>query len=76
MNSNPEPPPSNLHPQELRDTNDELSSELELLKSHRSDRKSRPSVDTTALSWTQDSDSGNKQLEGLSGLHGEFCSDT
>ncbi|XP_078017077.1 ninein-like protein isoform X6 [Epinephelus lanceolatus] len=44
-----------LQCRELRDRNDELSSELELLKSQRSDRKSRRSAgdDTsTALSWT------------------------
>lgn len=66
-NSNPEYLLFGLHPhrsllstrQELRDRNDELSSQLELLKTQRSDRKSRPSVDTTTLSWTQDSDSGN-----------------
>lgn len=54
--------------QELRDRNDELSSELELLKSHRSDRKSRrPAGDAAAaLNWTEqqrpastESDSGN-----------------
>lgn len=49
--------------QELRDRNDELSSELELLKSQRNDRKSRPSVDTTVLSWAQDSDSGNTKIQ-------------
>ncbi|KAL6102295.1 ninl [Pungitius sinensis] len=39
---------------ELQDRNDELSSELELLKSQRSDRKSRRSAgDDGALSWTQ-----------------------
>ncbi|XP_049456003.1 ninein-like protein isoform X1 [Epinephelus fuscoguttatus] len=44
-----------LQCRELQDRNDELSSELELLKSQRSDRKSRRSAgdDTsTALSWT------------------------
>ncbi|XP_070832913.1 ninein-like protein isoform X3 [Chaetodon trifascialis] len=40
---------------ELRDRNDELSSELELLKSQRSDRKSRRSAGDAAeaLSWTE-----------------------
>uniref|UniRef100_A0A8C4NR43 EF-hand domain-containing protein n=1 Tax=Dicentrarchus labrax TaxID=13489 RepID=A0A8C4NR43_DICLA len=46
-----------LQCRELRDRNDELSSELELLKSQRSDRKSRRSAGdgTTAdaLSWTE-----------------------
>ncbi|XP_073338292.1 ninein-like protein isoform X2 [Pagrus major] len=43
-----------LQCRELRDRNDELSSELELLKSQRSDRKSRRSAaDDTALSWTE-----------------------
>ncbi|XP_041802842.1 ninein-like protein isoform X2 [Chelmon rostratus] len=43
-----------LQCRELRDRNDELSSELELLKSHRSDRKSRRSAgDASALSWTE-----------------------
>ncbi|XP_034465053.1 ninein-like protein isoform X2 [Hippoglossus hippoglossus] len=37
---------------ELRDRNDELSSELELLKSQRSNRKSRRD-DDAALSWTE-----------------------
>uniref|UniRef100_A0A7N6AKV5 EF-hand domain-containing protein n=1 Tax=Anabas testudineus TaxID=64144 RepID=A0A7N6AKV5_ANATE len=49
--------------QELRDRNDELSSELELLKSQRNDRKSRPSVDTTVLSWAQDSDSDDSDMK-------------
>ncbi|XP_062256648.1 ninein-like protein isoform X2 [Platichthys flesus] len=38
---------------ELRDRNDELSSELELLKSQRSNRKSRRDDDDAALSWTE-----------------------
>ncbi|CAJ1067039.1 ninein-like protein isoform X3 [Xyrichtys novacula] len=43
-----------LQCRELRDRNDELSSELELLKSQRSDRKSRQrDDDNSALSWTQ-----------------------
>ncbi|XP_071329590.1 ninein-like protein isoform X6 [Trachinotus anak] len=43
-----------LQCRELRDRNDELSSELELLKSQRSDRKSRRAAgDTAALSWTE-----------------------
>lgn len=56
--------------QELRDRNDELSSELEVLKGHRSDRKSRRSTGVTrtagaSLNWTDqhsvstESDSGN-----------------
>ncbi|KAK2824718.1 hypothetical protein Q5P01_021893 [Channa striata] len=48
-----------LQCRELRDRNDELSSELELLKSQRSDRKSRPAPEDTALSWTQESHSGD-----------------
>ena len=46
--------------QELRDRNDELSSELELLKSNRKCRRS--AGDGAALSWSQqraESDSGN-----------------
>ncbi|XP_070832917.1 ninein-like protein isoform X7 [Chaetodon trifascialis] len=44
-----------LQCRELRDRNDELSSELELLKSQRSDRKSRRSAGDAAeaLSWTE-----------------------
>ncbi|XP_022604322.1 ninein-like protein [Seriola dumerili] len=43
-----------LQCRELRDRNDELSSEVELLKSQRSDRKSgRPEGDTAALNWTE-----------------------
>ncbi|XP_058506934.1 ninein-like protein isoform X2 [Solea solea] len=47
-----------LQCRELRDRNDELSSELELLKSQRSDRKSRRSAADSAsvaddLSWTE-----------------------
>ncbi|KAM8738035.1 ninein-like protein isoform 4-T4 [Acanthopagrus schlegelii] len=43
-----------LQCRELRDRNDELSSELELLKNQKSDRKSRRSAaDDTALSWTE-----------------------
>ncbi|XP_056252042.1 ninein-like protein [Seriola aureovittata] len=43
-----------LQCRELRDRNDELSSELELLKSQRSDRKSkRPEGDAAALNWTE-----------------------
>ncbi|XP_044228056.1 ninein-like protein isoform X1 [Thunnus albacares] len=38
---------------ELRDRNDELSSELELLKSQRSNRKSRRSAGNDTLSWKQ-----------------------
>ncbi|KAM3862875.1 LOW QUALITY PROTEIN: ninein-like protein [Diretmus argenteus] len=42
-----------LQCRDLRDRNDELSSELDLLKSQRSDRKSRQwRGDTAALSWT------------------------
>ncbi|XP_026210142.1 ninein-like protein isoform X2 [Anabas testudineus] len=52
-----------LQCRELRDRNDELSSELELLKSQRNDRKSRPSVDTTVLSWAQDSDSDDSDMK-------------
>ncbi|XP_036979542.1 ninein-like protein isoform X2 [Acanthopagrus latus] len=43
-----------LQCRELRDRNDELSSELELLKNQKSDRKSRRSAaDDTALNWTE-----------------------
>ncbi|XP_050932487.1 LOW QUALITY PROTEIN: ninein-like protein [Lates calcarifer] len=42
-----------LQCRELRDRNDELNSELELLKSQRSDRKSRRSAGDSALSWTE-----------------------
>ncbi|KAK9541105.1 hypothetical protein VZT92_001176 [Zoarces viviparus] len=43
-----------LQCRELRDRNDELSSEVELLKSQRSDRKSRRSAgDEDALTWNQ-----------------------
>lgn len=57
--------------QELRDRNDELSSELELLTSQRSSRKSRRASggdDDAVLNWTQpalsasvESDSGKHQ---------------
>ncbi|XP_042371609.1 ninein-like protein, partial [Plectropomus leopardus] len=59
-----------LQCRELRDRNDELSSELELLRTQRSDRKSRRADGddiAAALSWTQqraagtESDSGNTQ---------------
>ncbi|XP_074503384.1 ninein-like protein isoform X3 [Sebastes fasciatus] len=44
-----------LQCRELRDRNDELSSELDLLKSQKGDRKSRRSAgdDDAALSWTE-----------------------
>ncbi|XP_044228059.1 ninein-like protein isoform X4 [Thunnus albacares] len=42
-----------LRCRELRDRNDELSSELELLKSQRSNRKSRRSAGNDTLSWKQ-----------------------
>ena len=59
--------------QELRDRNDELSSELELLKSQRSDRKSRKSAGDAAaeLNWTErrsvstEADSGNTNTHTL-----------
>ncbi|XP_026165109.1 ninein-like protein isoform X2 [Mastacembelus armatus] len=49
-----------LHDKELRDRNDELSSELELLKSQRSHRESRPpaGVDGSTLGWTQHRSAG------------------
>nr|XP_020477934.1 ninein-like protein isoform X2 [Monopterus albus] len=60
-----------LQCRELRDRNDELSSELELLKSQRSHRKSRApaGVDGATLSWTQqgseraESDSDNSDMK-------------
>ncbi|KAI3363544.1 hypothetical protein L3Q82_012147 [Scortum barcoo] len=53
-----------LQCRELRDRNDELSSEVELLKSQRSDRKSRKPAgdDGDSLNWTEqqaESDCGN-----------------
>ncbi|KAM9345492.1 ninein-like protein [Symphorus nematophorus] len=58
-----------LQCRELRDRNDELSSELELLKSHRSDRKSRRPAGgdaADALSWSQQqrSDSAESDSDG------------
>ncbi|XP_070771860.1 ninein-like protein [Enoplosus armatus] len=55
-----------LQCRELRDRNDELSSELELLKSQRNDRKSRRSAgDNTAadLSWTHQQRSGSAESD-------------
>ncbi|XP_028983177.1 ninein-like protein isoform X6 [Betta splendens] len=54
---------SELQCRELRDRNDELSAELELVKSQRINRRFRTSVDATALSWTQDSDSDDSDMK-------------
>ncbi|XP_068182708.1 ninein-like protein isoform X2 [Antennarius striatus] len=48
---------------ELRDRNDELSSELELLKSHRSSRKSRRSTGDPAPSWSVGAESDSDESD-------------
>ncbi|KAK2921490.1 hypothetical protein Q8A73_000975 [Channa argus] len=52
-----------LQCRELQDRNDELSSELELLKSQKSDRQARPALEGIALSWTQESDSDESDMK-------------
>ncbi|KAM7385993.1 hypothetical protein PAMP_002021 [Pampus punctatissimus] len=52
-----------LQCRELQDRNDELSSELELLKSQRSDRKSRCFAEKDTLSWTEQQHSNSPKSD-------------